>query len=346
MNGSSGRRGGALLAIAAALLLASASGAAAQTVPSDLRVVASNGRELADVRQYVGRTVVPTSPDADCFGPGNRGSGNKVTQVGPDALSVVAEASAVKDRLRPLLLTDAFLDDGFGLGVCAIGGLVPPPSGFWYLKINHKNPNLGGSLVTVGPGTETLWYLTPTFPPGPELVLNAPARTTPGLPVRVEVLAYSDEGVASPAAGAVVEGAGAPVATDATGGANVTFSGPGMPVLRATRGSDIPSQALPVCVADPVTQCPELRGREILGTDGPDNIVGTLGVDQVRPRAGNDNIKSRAGGDLIVSRGGGADKVKCGGGKDVVKADKKDRIGKSCEKVKGGKKARKKVEKR
>jgi hypothetical protein len=346
MNGSSGRLGGALFAIAATLLLASASEAVAQTVPSDLRVVASDGQELADVRQHVGKTVVPTSPDADCFGPGNRGSGNKVTQVGPDALSVVVEASAAKDRLRPLLLTDAFLDDGFGLGVCAIGGLVPPPSGFWYLKVNHKNPNLGGSLVTVGPGTETLWYLAPTFPPGAELVLNAPARTAPGVPVRVEVLAYSDDGTPSPAAGAVVEGGSAPATVDASGGATVSFPQPGVPVLRASRGSDIPSQALGVCVADPVTQCPELRGREILGTDGSDNIVGTLGADQVRPRAGNDNIKSRAGGDLIVSRGGGADKVKCGGGKDVVEADKKDRIGKSCEKVKGGKMARKKSRKK
>jgi hypothetical protein len=342
MNGSTGRRGGALFATAAILLFASASGAAAQTVPSDLRVVASDGQELADVRQYVGRTIVPTSPDADCFGPGNRGSGNKVTQVGPDALSVVVEASAVKDRLRPLLLTDAFLDDGFGLGVCAIGGLVPPPEGFWYLKINHKNPNLGGSLVTVGPGTETLWYLTPTFPPPPELVLTAPARALPGVPVPVQVTAYSDEGVPSPAAGAVVEGGSGPVTADPGGNASVTFPAPGQAALRATRGGDIPSQGLGVCVADPVTQCPEIRGREILGTDGPDNIVGTLGVDQVRPRAGNDNIKSRGGGDLVISRGGGADKVKCGGGKDVVQADKRDRIGKSCEKVKGGKKAKKK----
>ncbi len=309
-------------------------------------MVASDGQELADVRQYVGKTVVPTSANADCFGPGNQGSGNKVTQVGPDALSVVVEASAAKDRLRPLLLTDAFLDDGFGLGVCAIGGYVAPPSGFWYLKINHKNPNLGGSLVTVGPGTETLWYLisSSTFPEPPpsELVLSAPARTTPGVPVRVAVLAYADDGIASPATGAVVEGGSVPATVDASGGATVSFPQPGVPVLRATRGGNIPSQSLGVCVATQLTQCPPVRGREILGTDGPDNIVGTLGTDQVRPRAGNDNIKSRGGGDLIVSRGGGADKVKCGGGKDVVEADKKDWIGKSCEKVKGGRKAGKK----
>lgn len=335
MNGSTGRLGGALTAIVAIALLATATGAVAQTVPSDLRVVASDGQELADVRQYVGRTVVPTSPDADCFGPGNRGSGNKVTQVGPDALSVLVEASAAKDRLRPVLITDAFLDDGFGLGLCAVGGYEAPPAGFWYLKINHRNPDLGGSLVTVGPGTETLWYLAQTFPAGNELVLSAPVRTLPGVPVRVEVLAYDDDGTPSPATGAIVEGGTTPATVDASGGATVSFSQPGLPVLRAARGGDIPSQALGVCVATEISQCPEVRGREILGTDGSDNLVGTLGVDQVRPRAGNDNIKSRAGGDLIVSRGGGSDKVKCGGGKDVVRADKVDRIGKSCEKVKG-----------
>src|SRR5215207_4234785 len=227
MNGSIRRPRGALFALAAAMLLASAGQAIAQTVPSDLRVVAPDGQELADVRQYVGKTQVPTSPDADCFGPGNRGSGDKVTQLGPDALSVVVEASGAKDRLRPLLITDAFLDDGFGLGVCAIGGYVPPPSGFWYLKINHSNPNLGGSLVTVGPGTETLWYLSPAFPPGNELVLSAPVRAAPGIPVRVEVLAYADDGSPSPATGAIVEGGSAPATVDASGGVNVTFAQPG-----------------------------------------------------------------------------------------------------------------------
>jgi hypothetical protein len=339
MNGSIRRPQGALLVLAAIMLLASAGQASAQTVPSDLRVVVSDGQELSDVRQYVGRTIVPTSPDADCFGPGNGGSGAKVTQVGPDALSVVVEASGAKDRLRPLLITDAFLDDGFGLGVCAIGGYEAPPSGFWYLKVNHKNPNLGGSLVTVGPGTETLWYLTPSFPPGNELVLSAPVRATPGVPVRVEVIAYADDGTPSPATGAIVEGASAPATVDASGGADVTFAQPGEGVLRASRAGDIPSQFLRICVADPESRCPSVRGREVVGTDGADNVVGTLGNDLVKPRAGNDNVKSRGGADRIISRGGGADKVKCGGGKDLVEADKKDRIGKSCERAKGARNA-------
>jgi Ca2+-binding RTX toxin-like protein len=157
--------------------------------------------------------------------------------------------------------------------------------------------------------------------------------------MRVEVLAYADDGSPSPATGAIVEGGSAPATVDASGGVNVTFAQPGEAVLRASRSGDIPSQFLAVCVADQATRCPSVRGREILGTDGSDNILGTLGNDVVRPRAGNDNIKSRRGADRIISRGGGADKVKCGGGKDLVEADKKDRIGKSCERAKGARKA-------
>jgi len=338
MIGSLGRAG--VVAATVATALAGLSGIArAQSVPSDLRVVASSGLELTDVRQYVGKTTVPTSPAADCFGPGNKGSGNKVPQVGPDALSVLVEASAAKDRLRPVLVTDAFLDDGFGLGLCSVGGFTAPPTGFWYLKINHKNPNLGGSLVTVGPDTETLWYLTPNFPPPPELSLSAPVRALPGVPVGVQVLSYADDGAASAATGAVVLGGAAPAPVDTTGAATVIFPTPGTYLLSATRGADIPSQSLSVCVADPVTSCPETRGREIYGTDAPDNVVGTLGPDQIGPRAGNDNIKGRAGDDVIVSRGGGRDKIKCGGGEDFVHADKSDRPGKSCEMVKGGKRS-------
>ena len=340
MNGSLGRA--SVVAATAAIALTGLAGVArAQTVPSDLRVVAPGGLELTDVRQYVGKTNVSTSPAADCFGPGNKGSGNKVPQVGPDALSVLVEASAAVDRLRPVLVTDAFLDDGFGLGLCSVGGFNAPPAGFWYLKINHKNPNLGGSLVTVGPDTETLWYLTPSFPPPPELSLSAPARALPGVPVAVQVLSYADDGAASAATGAVVLGGSAPATVDATGAATITFPAAGSYLLSATRGADIPSQSLTVCVADPLTACPASRGKEIFGTDGPDNVVGTLGPDQIGPRAGNDNVKGRAGDDLIVSRGGGADKVKCGGGEDFVHADKSDRPGKSCEQVKGGKRAKK-----
>jgi hypothetical protein len=341
MNGSTGRAGGIAAVMAAVLVAALTSTAAAQTVPSDLRVVTSGGEELVDVRQYVGKTDVPTSPGADCFGPGNKGSGSKVPQPGPDALSVVVEASAAKDRLRPLLITDAFLDDGFGLGLCSVGGHTAPATGFWYLKVNHKNLNLGGSLVTVGPDTETLWYLAPNFPPPPELSLSAPVRALPGVPVTIQVLSYGDDGLPGAATGAVVTGGAAPAVIGPTGGATVTFPAPGNYVLSATRGSDIPSQSLTVCVADPLEACPAARGREVLGTDAPDNIVGTLGPDRIGPRAGNDNIKGRAGDDQIVSRGGGRDKVKCGGGEDTVQADKRDRFGKSCEVVRGGKRAKK-----
>lgn len=340
MDASIRRLRGVAAAIATCLFVVMPVSAGAQTVPTDVRVVASDGQELTDVRQYLGKTVVPTSPAADCFGPGNGGSGAKVTQIGPDALSAVVEASASKERLRPLLISDAFLDDGFGLGLCAVGGYAAPPAGFWYLKVNHKNPNLGGSLVTVGPDSETLWYLTPTFPPGAELALNAPVRALPGAPVPVQVLAYDDKGAVSAAAGAIVLGGDAPAVADGSGVATLTFAGPGTRVVGATRSGDIPSQSLTVCVADPLTACAAERGREVLGTDAPDYVLGTLGPDRLRPRDGNDAVSGRAGDDLIVSFGGGTDKVKCGAGEDLVEADKKDRIGKSCERVKGGRKAK------
>jgi hypothetical protein len=336
------RRLSGALAVAITAVLASAGSAGAQTVPTDVRVMSTDGTQLADVRQYVGKTDVPTSPAADCFGPGNKGTGNTVTQVGPDALSVVVEASRSKDPLRPVLVTDAFLDDGFGLGLCSIGGHTPTPTGFWYLKVNHKGSELGASLVTVGPDTDTLWYLAPSFPPGAELVLSAPVSVPPNTPVQVQVLAYDDEGSPSAATGAVVLGGDTPAVVDATGAATVSFSTVGRPVLSATRSGDIPSQSLEVCVPDPASECPLARGREVLGTDGPDNLVSGMGDDRIGPRGGNDSIKGRAGEDLILSFGGGRDKVKCGGDEDFVRADKQDRIGKSCEHVKGARKATRK----
>ena len=346
MHATARRLSGAL-AVAITAVLASAGSAGAQTVPTNVRIVAPNGTELADVRQYLGKTHVPTSPAADCFGPGNKGSGNTVTQVGPDALSVVVEASRSKDQLRPVLVTDGFLADGFGLGLCSVGGYsagVPDP--FWYLKVNHKGSQLGASLVTVGPDTEVLWYLAPSFPPGEELVLSAPVSAPPNTPIQVQVLAYDDAGLPSGATGAVVLGGDTPAVVDANGAATVSFSTLGRPILSATRTGDIPSQLLEVCVADPVTDCPEARGREILGTDGPDKLVGGMGDDRLAARAGNDRVNARGGDDQIVVNGGGRDKVKCGGGEDFVRADKKDRIGKSCERVKGARKAKRKGKRR
>jgi hypothetical protein len=344
MNAIAWRLWGALGVVITALL-ATAVTAGAQSVPSNLRVVAPTGTELVDVRQYIGKTEVPTSPAADCFGPGDEGSGRKVTQRGPDALSVLAEAAEAKDSLRPLLVTDKFLAE-FGLGLCGVGGYKPPPTGFWYLKVNHSGSDLGGSQVTVGPDTDVLWSVAPSFPPGGELALSAPVSVPPNTPIRIQVLAYPDKGAPSGATGAVVLGGDVPAIVDETGGATVSFSSVGRPVLSATRAGDVPSQLLEVCVAEDLGECPAERGLEILGTDGDDNVVGTLGDDQIGPRAGDDRVNARGGDDRIISRDSGRDKVKCGGGFDVVIADKRDRAAKSCERVKRGKKGKRKGKKK
>jgi hypothetical protein len=328
-----------IAALASLLALAAfgVAGAAAST-GADLRVVGPSG-QLDDITQYSDTTTMPTSPQADCFGPGTGGSGQSVTVPGANALGIVVEAAKSRTGLNPLQLTDTFVPDGFGLGVCGIGGQVATGSAFWYTKVDHTGLQVGGSQFPIHAGQQVLWYLASNFPPPPELVLNAPFREPVGTPFAVQVLAYADDGTSAPAAGAVVSGGAAPVTTDASGNAVVTGGGAGPRELQATRGSDIPSAVTEICAFDQTTDCPADRGRIIVGSDDVDDITGTAGNDQIKPRAGNDGVRAMAGDDKIDVRGGGKDRVNCGGGTDSVKADKHDKVAKNCEqRSRGGKK--------
>jgi hypothetical protein len=316
----------ASLAALAALGVANADA----TVGDDLRVVGSSGA-LDDITQYSDTTTMPTSPQADCFGPGSGGSGQGVLVQGADALGIVVEAAKSRNRLNPLLLTDRFVPDGFGLGVCGIGGQVAQGSAFWYAKVNHIGLQVGGSQFSIHTGDQVLWYLAPSFPAPAELVLKAPVREPLGASFPVEVLAYDDSGNAAPAAGAVISGGATPVSADASGNAEVTTSAPGMTQIQATRGADIPSAAIAICSAAQIADCPAARGRVIVGSDGVDEITGTAGPDRIKPRAGNDRVRALAGDDRIDLRGGGKDRINCGGGDDSVKADKRDKMAKNCE---------------
>ncbi len=299
---------------------------------------APNG-QLDDITQYSDTTTMPTSPQADCFGAGSNGSGQGVPVQGANALGVVVEAAESRRRLNPLLLTDKFVADGFGLGVCGIGGQVATGSAFWYTKVDHTGLQVGGSQFPIHGGQQVLWYLAPSFPPPAELVLDAPVRQPIGVPFQVTALAYGDDGTPAPAAGAVLTGSGPPVTTDSSGHALVTVSGTGSRQIQATRGADIPSAMTEICSYDVVTDCPSARGRIIVGSDGADEIAGTAGDDQVKPRAGNDAVRALAGDDRMDVRGGGRDRVNCGGGTDSVKADKRDKLAKNCEqRSRGGKK--------
>ncbi len=313
------------LAAATILCALALSGVAtAATRGVDLRVVNTQGKTLAELRQYTGAVSIRTDPGADCFGQGTGGSGQRAEVSGPTALGAVRDALPSTPGLRPLSVTDAFADQGFGLGVCGIGGYVAHGSSFWYLKRNHAGAQVSGSQLTVRQGDDVLWYLAPGFPPPQELALQAPARARPNVPFQVTVYGYGDGGARHPVAGATVTDAARP--TDADGHTMVRAPA-GTRSLRATYSPGIPSNHVEVCIAADLSACPEAHGKRILGSDHGDEIAGTPGWD---------SIYARGGGDSIDLRSGGRDRVGCGPGRDRVilgASDHDDRIARSCERV-------------
>jgi hypothetical protein len=247
------------LVTACALILLLAACAAATAVAktsADLRVVGSGGKILAEETLKTGTTSVPTSSKATCFGKGTGGSGKAVKIKGATALGLLGQAAKSTASLKPLLLTDSF---DFGLGICGVGGSSASSKLSWYLKVNHKNPELGGEMVKLKAGDEVLWALEP-YPYPSELSLVAPSEATAGAPFEVRVFSYDDKGKRKPAAGAKVTGGQAP--TNAEGRTTVVLSDP--TVLVATHGKDIPSNQVSVfCVsgsAGAPVRAPEVPG--------------------------------------------------------------------------------------
>jgi Ca2+-binding RTX toxin-like protein len=319
------RLGGPAAAAISALSLLLPGAALAATKGVDLRVVNTAGQTLTEHRQYTSTVRIRTDPQANCFGQGTGGSGDRVRVNGATALGAVRDGLAWDRDLRPLSVTDAFLDDGFGLGVCGIGGFQARGSSFWYLKGDHVGSQVSGSQLRVHAGEDVLWYLTPSFPPPPELWLKAPARAQPDVPYQVTVYSYTDDGTRSPAAGARVTGAAAP--TGARGHTMVTSTEEGTDTLQATRGQNIPSNRVKVCVHPDLSRCPQVHGKR---------IVGTVRADEIRGTPGWDAITAAGGDDQVYLRGGGRDRVNCGGGADTVvvrPGDRNDRIAASCERV-------------
>lgn len=237
----------AVCALAFTLVLSTAALAVAK-VPVELRVVGGAGKVLTEEALKTGTTSVPTSPKATCFGKGTGGSGKAVKIKGATALGLLGQAAKSTAALKPLLLTDAF---DFGLGICGVGGYSATSKLSWYLKVNHKNPELGGEAVKLKAGDEVLWALE-AYPYPKELALVAPFSAHPGEPFQVSVFSYDDKGKKKPAAGATVTGASGP--TDAAGHATVTLSEG--ETLTATRGKDIPSNGSTVVMCDANGACP------------------------------------------------------------------------------------------
>jgi Ca2+-binding RTX toxin-like protein len=319
----------------AALMLASPAGA--KPTRADLRVVTGDGKTLVGVTQFTDTTKIPTSPKARCFFGGVGGSGDPATVEGPTPLGAVADAARSRKRLRPLLVTDEF---SFGLGICGIGGAQADDSHFWNVRVNHVALQVGGDQFELDPSDKVLWALianpvcepNPPYacePGPPELQVKAPARTEPGHPFTVRVFEWSDSGKRSAAAGATVTGAALP--TDGSGETTVVLAKTRK--LSARRLGAIASAEQSVCVAEPITRCPRLRGRILVGSGAAESIRGTRGGDRIRPGAGEDKVNARGGADLIRARGGGRDRIHCGSGNDTVVADRHDVILGGCEVV-------------
>jgi hypothetical protein len=326
-------------------LAAFGAASASASVPVDLRVASNDGGNLADVIQYVPTsTTVKTSSGPDCFDPSKQSSGKSYTFGTPTMLGAIWEASQVEPALQPVRLSDADYASFGALGVCQVHADTPPPFSFFALYANHQALQVGANLFTVEPGDQLLAYRTPTDgTTDQELDLSAPVRSGVGVPVTVSVRdytnAFSGPATVEPREGATVTGGTTPATTDKFGNAVVSFPGPGTYQLTATgKYDDVPSPTLSVCVAaNPDTECPLERGREILGSDESESIKGTDGPDTIKARDGNDVVKAGAGDDNIVVNGGGRDQVFCGGGTDTVAKDKSDKISKSCEIVNGKK---------
>jgi len=321
-------RHGAAIAAAIVIVLIAAGSAAAKTKWANLRVVTHTGRTLAEFRQYTGSTTVRSSTKADCFGSPSKDKRYRLDS--PNALGILKDALRSDRALRPLVLSDAFVDDGFGLGVCSMGGFETVGFSYWNLAVNHVVSATGASLTPVHNGDRILWYFTSGSEPasGPkELVLKAPASATPGDPFTVKVLRFTGQGKSSPAGGVDVTAGDRRVGTTRPNGeARVRL--PRSATLEATgTPNDIPSNHVAVCVSAAQSRCPDTHGKRIYGSKHADRVKGTRGWDR---------IKARGGADVVNLRSGGHDRVSCGGGRDEVildHGDGNDDIASSCERV-------------
>lgn len=317
---------GAAVAAALVAFTALAASASASTKWADLRVITHTGRTLAEFRQYTGATTVRSSTKGDCFG---SPSTDKRYEMGDaNALGILKDALESDKALRPLVLTDAFVDDGFGLGVCTIGGFTTAGSSYWDLVVNHVTSSTGAGLVPVHNGDEVLWYFTSGDEPisGPrELALSAPAEAEPGKPFTVKATRYTSAGKKSPAAGVTVAADGRSLGKTGSDG-QLTVTLPDSATLEADgTADDVPSNRVRVCVGS--GQCSGARGKAIYGSEHADRIKGTHGPDR---------IAARGGSDVVNLRSGGQDRVNCGGGRDEVivdSGDRNDHIASSCERV-------------
>ena len=111
----------------------------------------------------------------------------------------------------------------------------------------------------------------------------------------------------------------------------MTVGAPGDALIGASRGTDIPSEALADVRRRAARDCPAVRGDRLVGSPQGDRIKGTAGDDSIRSRGGDDKIDVRQGGADASTAARARDKVQDQAQRD---ADAASSIKGSCERVK------------
>jgi hypothetical protein len=236
-------RTAAVCVLALCVTVAFAASASAKGFTATLRVVGAGKEILAEKEvKTVNSVSLKTSKQATCFGSGTGGSGKSVAVPGNTALGLLGVGAKSISGLGPLSITDHF---SFGLGLCGIGKSKAKGKSSWYVKINHKGTSTSANKAKIKAGDEVLFDLAPGYPYPDELVIAAPEEATAGVPFTVTVYAYNEKGQRKPVQGAAVTGAIGP--TDKQGKVSITLTKP--TALLAGLGEDIPSAAVPVCLA-------------------------------------------------------------------------------------------------
>jgi len=282
----------------ATVVLVAAPAAEARSKWADVRVVTNTGDTLADHRQYTENVAVDASRKADCFGETNPSSNKDYKLRDPNVLGALIDASESDDDLMPLLITDAFVDDGFGFGVCDIGGVETSGFSYWYSSANGVGATTGPDLIPVQNGDENLWYLTTGNEAGfpSELSIDAPTAVLTNDPYTVTVTRTLPDGMTEPAEGVSVGGE----TTGPDGTAELTAK-EGTNRLVATGGpDDVFSKTVKVCAAATLASCPASFGIRIYGSDQDDRIRSTFGDDVIKCGRGDDLVTNSQRGDRIA----------------------------------------------
>lgn len=292
----------------ATFALVGAPAADAKSKFADIRVVTKDGTTLADHRQYTDNVRFRASEDAGCFGESNPSSNKRYKLDDPTVLGALIDASKNDRGLKPLLITDAFVDDFDSFGVCGIGGVEGSSvfgESYWYSAINGAAAQAGPNQIPVENGDNHLWYFaTGAEEAISELVLKAPVRVIAGERFTVRVLRIKPNGSKKAAQGVKVTNGLS--RTNEKGKTKVILDEGKTDLVASGRRDDVPSAEVAVCAAADLSECPRYRGLKIFGSKNDDEIRGTRG----------------------------SDKINCGRGQDIVRdAQRRDEIASNCERV-------------